>query len=99
MGALKLSSDLRPLSDLKAGAAAVVRQVTETGRPVVLTRHGRGVAVMLSLESYEALEERATLPAIREAVRAADEDVASGRLASQRDVAARMLARLDADGL
>ena len=59
MGALKLSSDLRPLSDLKSGAAEVVRQVTETGRAVVLTRHGRGVAVMLSLESYEELEESA----------------------------------------
>ena len=93
MGALKLSSDLRPLSDLKSGAAEVVRQVTETGRPVVLTRHGRGVAVVLSIESYEQMEAQAELPAIREALRAAEGDVAAGRISKHLDVAARMRAR------
>lgn len=99
MGALKLSADLRPLSDLKSGASEIVRQVTETGRAVVLTRHGRGVAVMLSLEAYEEMEERSSLPALRAAIKAADEDVASSRLSSQRDVTARFKARLEKDGL
>lgn len=99
MGAFKLSSDLRPLTDLKSGAAEIVRQVSETGRPVVLTRHGRGVAVMLSLESYEELEERAQLPAIRDAIVAAEADVAANRLSTQQGVAERMQARLKRDGL
>ena len=99
MGALKLSSDLRPLTDLKSGAAEIIRQVTETGRPVVLTRHGRGVAVVLSLEAYEELEERAELPVVRDAIRAAEEDVAAGRLSPQQSVAERIQARLKQDGL
>lgn len=94
MKALKLSEDLRPLSDLKSHAADVVRQVEETGRPVVITRHGRGVAVVMSLETFEgfcALEDRLELV---QAVNAAEEDVAAGRLHSQADVESRIEARL-----
>lgn len=55
---LKASRDLRPISDLKSSGADIVRQVNQTGRPVVLTRHGRGVAVLLTVEQYEHLYER-----------------------------------------
>jgi len=94
MKALKLSEDLKPLSDLKSRAAEVVRQVEETGRPVVITRHGRGVAVVMSLETFEtyrALEERLEL---LRAVLAAEEDVDAGRVHSQEDVEARIESRL-----
>ena len=94
MKALKLSEDLKPLSDLKSRAAEVVRQVEETGRPVVITRHGRGVAVVMSLETFEtyrALEERLEL---FRAVQAAEADVVAGRVHSQADVEARLGARL-----
>lgn len=60
MSAVKLSTDIRPVSDLKSHGAEIVRQVNDTSRPVVLTRHGRSVAVVLSIEEYEAnLELRA----------------------------------------
>lgn len=94
MKALKLSEDLKPLSDLKSRAAEVVRQVEETGRPVVITRHGRGVAVVMSLETFEgyrALEERLDL---LRAVQAAEDDVAAGRLHGQGEVESRIEARL-----
>ena len=55
-GALKLSEDLRSLTELKRQASDVVDQAQRTGRPVVLTRHGRGVAVLMSIEAYEELE-------------------------------------------
>lgn len=57
MAVLKLSEDIRPMSDLKSKGADIVRQVNSTHRPVVLTRHGRGVAVVLSLEDYEEVQE------------------------------------------
>jgi antitoxin YefM len=94
MKAFKLSEDLKPLSDLKSHAAEVVRQVEETGRPVVITRHGRGVAVVMSLETFEgfcALEDRLEL---FQAVHAAEEDVAAGRLHSQAEVESRIESRL-----
>lgn len=46
---------LRPRSDLGAHGKEVVRQARKTGRPVMLTQRGRGVAVVLSLRSFEDL--------------------------------------------
>ena len=68
----KLSEDLRSITDLKRSASDVVEQAERTGRPVVLTRNGRGVAVLLSLEAYEELEavgRRAMLQAAVETAR------------------------------
>jgi len=39
---LKVDEDLRPLTALKARTREVVGQVQRTGRPVVLTRCGKG---------------------------------------------------------
>lgn len=77
MPVLKLSEDLRPLSDMKTKPNDLVKQVEETGRPVVLTRYGKGVAVLISLKSFEDLEAAAgklrLLSALREAEKAVDE--------------------------
>lgn len=56
---VKLSEDVLPISDLKARAAEIVEQARRTHRPILLTRHGRGVAVLLDVEEYENLTERA----------------------------------------
>jgi antitoxin YefM len=94
MKPIKLTEDLRPLSDLKSRPGEVVRQVTETGRPVVITRHGRGVAVVISLEEFE--EYRAMM-ARREMQRELDEaieDVAAGRIVPHSVVVKRWEDRL-----
>lgn len=58
----KFSRDVVPLSDLKVNPGRVVHQVDETGRPVLLTSRGRGVAVVQALSDYEAeSEERSFL--------------------------------------
>ncbi len=57
----KLSRDIQPLSEFRANTAKFVRHVQETGRPLVLTQHGRGAAVLLNLQEYERLVERAEL--------------------------------------
>lgn len=59
MKSMKLSEDIRPISDLKTRASEIVEQARKNHRPVLLTRHGRGVAVLLDLEEYESLTERA----------------------------------------
>ena len=72
MKAVKLSEDVLPISDLKARAAEIVDQARKTQRPVLLTRHGRGVAVLLGVEAYESLSERAAfIQAVEEGARAA----------------------------
>jgi len=55
--AVKFSEDVIPLGDLKVNPGKVVRHVDETGRPVLLTSHGRGVAVVQALDEYEAAQD------------------------------------------
>ncbi len=55
--AIKFSEDVVPLGDMKVNPGKVVRRVDETGRPVLLTSHGRGVAVVQALDEYEASQE------------------------------------------
>ena len=57
--ATTFSEDVHPITDLKTRAASVVAQAHRSRRPVLLTRRGRGVAVLLDLMEYEALVERA----------------------------------------
>ncbi|MEI8190980.1 MAG: type II toxin-antitoxin system prevent-host-death family antitoxin [candidate division NC10 bacterium] len=46
---VKFSEDVVPLGDMKVNPGKVVRRIDETGRPVLLTSHGRGVAVVQAL--------------------------------------------------
>ncbi len=65
----KLSQDIVPLSDLKVNPGKVVHQLDETHRPVLLTKRGRGVAVVQSLEDYETeTEEKAFLRGVVEGI-------------------------------
>ena len=54
---VKFSEDVVPLGDLKVNPGKVVRRVDETGRPVLLTSHGRGVAVVQGLSEFESAQE------------------------------------------
>ncbi len=48
--------DVIPLTDLRQDAAAALRRVRTSKRPLVITRRGRAAAVMVSLEAYERAE-------------------------------------------
>ena len=83
----KFSEDIIPLTDLKANPGRVVKQVTDAGRPVLLTSRGRGVAVVQSVTDYEqAQEERAFM----RAVVAGLADLDAGRQVSLTDAKARL---------
>jgi len=84
MRAIKISEDLRPLSDMKARPNDVVTQARDSGRPVVLTRYGKGVAVLLSVESYEELQVSAARLRLIAALREAEKAVEEGDVYDQR---------------
>ena len=44
---------IRPISDLRNKFSDVSRSVHESNEPVYLTKNGRGVMVVMSLEAYE----------------------------------------------
>lgn len=90
MSAIKVSQDLRPMSDLKSHGADIVKQVQETRRPVVLTRHGRGVAVVLSLEDYEQVAELRELARLQAAVDEAEREIGSGQGIGHDEMSAKL---------
>ncbi len=81
MQPLRLDEDIRPLSEFRAGVAGFVRRVSETRRPLLLTQHGRGVAVLVDVREFEAMRERL---ALLEDVSAAEADIAAGRVTAAR---------------
>ncbi len=91
MPSLMISEDIRPISDLKARGSEIVAQVTETRRPVVLTRHGRGVAVVLGVEEYERLQRCVEHSILMDALREGERDAAAGRVLAHDEMRAKWL--------
>lgn len=73
----RFSEDVRSVTDLKQKGAEIVKHVRRTRRPVLLTRRGRGVAVLLDLQEYETMADRL---AFVDAVEAGMREAGSGRL-------------------
>jgi len=61
MPRLKIDQDIRPLSEVRTGIANFIKQVHDTKRPVIITQHGKGVAVLLDAHEYEAMQEKLEL--------------------------------------
>ena len=80
MARIKLSEDVRPLSEFRAHMATMLDQVRETGRPLVLTARGRCAAVVVGIETYEALLDELEL--LRD-VRKGEKQIDAGKGISQ----------------
>lgn len=91
MYGFRISEDIRPVSEFRANAAAFVQQVRTTGRPMVLTQHGRGAAVLLDIGEYERLMERVQL---LDEITAAEDQVARGEGIPHDDALRLVLDRL-----
>ncbi|WP_250458533.1 type II toxin-antitoxin system Phd/YefM family antitoxin [Microbulbifer litoralis] len=58
---MKLSSQIKPISYLKAHAAEIVRDLGKQGEPLVITQNGEAKVVMQDIESYEQMQETLAL--------------------------------------
>ncbi len=88
--AIDLEVDIQPVSDFRARASAVLKQVQTSGRPVVLTQHGRSAAVLVDVRSYQALVDEVDV--LRDIIKSrADHD--AGRTVSHEEARERLLAR------
>ena len=90
MTALRFSEDIRPVSEFRANTAAFIQQIQTTHRPILLTQHGKGAAVLLDVGEYERLVERAE---VLEDIRVAEEQIAHGEGIEHDEVERRLLAR------
>lgn len=61
MQRIKIHQDIKPLSEVRTGIANFIKQIHDTKRPVVITQHGKGVAVLIDAEEYEAMQEKLEL--------------------------------------
>jgi antitoxin YefM len=87
----RFSQDIRPLSEFRANAAAFVQHVRSTRRPLVLTQHGRGAAVLLDIGEYERLVEQIEL---LQEVQTAEQQLADGQGVEHEEARTEILKRL-----
>ena len=61
MKRLRVNEDIRPMSEFRTGIASFLKQIHHTKRPLIITQHGKGVAVLIDAGEYEAMQERIEL--------------------------------------
>jgi prevent-host-death family protein len=87
---MKYSTQVKPISYLKANAAEVLADLTDRREPLVITQNGEARAVMQDVASYEATQE--TL-ALLKLLAIGSQDVAAGRVRPLAQVVARLRAK------
>ncbi len=58
---MKLSSQIKPISYLKAHAAEIVRTLGEQREPLIITQNGEAKVVLQDIDSYEQTQETVAL--------------------------------------
>ncbi len=91
VGTMKLSEDIKPVTQLKTGAAKLIDELKQRRRPVVITQNGRASAVMLDVASYERLKNAALMMRL---LAMSEAEVSAGRVHSQEEVFAELKQRL-----
>jgi prevent-host-death family protein len=73
---MNLSQDIHPLTDFKRNTSEFLRQLKESGNPVVLTINGRAELVVQDAGSYQRLfdlaERLETIQAVKEGLASAE---------------------------
>lgn len=82
------SEDIQGLSEFRAGVSSYIQQVNETKRPLVITQHGKGVAVLADVGEFEAMQVRLEL---LEDLYKAESQIDEGRGISQKDAKAMVM--------
>jgi prevent-host-death family protein len=58
---MKMSSQIKPISYLKAHAAEIVRNLAEQQEPMVITQNGEAKVVIQDIDSYEKTQQTMAL--------------------------------------
>ncbi|MBW1878956.1 MAG: type II toxin-antitoxin system Phd/YefM family antitoxin [Deltaproteobacteria bacterium] len=76
-----------PVNEFRSNIASYLRQVSESGRPVVITHRGRAAAVLVDPAVLDEIEEGREV--VRKVMRGL-EDTAAGRTVSSEDLFAEL---------
>jgi prevent-host-death family protein len=87
---MHFSTQVKPISYLKANAAEVLAQLTANREPLLITQNGEAKAVLQDVASYEQAQE--TL-ALLKVLALGNQDLAAGRVKPVAQVLTRLLAK------
>jgi prevent-host-death family protein len=87
---VKLTSDIKPVSEFRANAAELIEHVRTSGRPLVLTQRGHSAAVLLDVVEYERMVDEIELLGD---VRTAIQQIEAGEGVSNRNAQAELRRR------
>lgn len=87
---MRYSTQVKPISYLKANAAEVLAQLTEGRKPLVITQNGEAKAVIQDVASYEETQETLALLKI---LALGNAQIEAGKVKPVRDVVARLRAK------
>ena len=90
---MKLSSQIKPISYLKAHAAEIVRNLNEHREPLVITQNGEAKVVIQDIESYEQTQETMALLKI---LALGTRQIEEGKVQPAEDVIKRLRERREA---
>ncbi|HQG68122.1 MAG TPA: type II toxin-antitoxin system Phd/YefM family antitoxin [Paludibacteraceae bacterium] len=90
---MKLSSQIKPISYLKAHAAEIVRTMSEKNEPLVITQNGEAKVVIQNIESYEQTLETMALLKI---LALGNQQIEAGKVERASDVINRLRKNKDA---
>jgi len=79
--------DVRPVSDLRQNMAEIMESIDTENRPVILTKHGRGRYILLSIEDYNKIT---ALNVLYEAIDEGIADIEAGRVSDFREFARQL---------
>ncbi len=87
---MRYSTQIKPISYLKANAAEVLSELTEHRRPLVITQNGEARAVLQDVASFEETQEMLALLKI---LALGNQQVTEGRVKPVADVVKRLRER------
>ena len=87
---MRYSSQVKPISYLKANAAEVLLQLAKQREPLVITQNGEARAVIQDVASYEETQE--TL-ALLKVLAIGNQEIEAGKVKPVADVVARLRAK------
>ena len=87
---MRYSSQVKPISYLKANAAEVLTHIAEQREPLVITQNGEAKAVLQDVASFEETQETLALLKI---LALGNQDVAAGKVKPVTNVVARLRAK------
>jgi prevent-host-death family protein len=58
---MKYSTQIKPISYLKANASEIIKNLHQTTEPVVITQNGEAKAVLQDIKQYEQMQETLAL--------------------------------------